>query len=200
MKKQIILLKGWEAKENFKDFYDFVEKQEFNPYEEKQLKWSDILDKTLREDFEVIKFPRPNYWFADYKAWKIMFEKVTSYLKDDFILLWHSLGGTFLVKYLQEDDKFNLWKKASKIILVAPAYKDDEKEVLGNFNFSKPLNNLKKIQEKIIIFWSKDDFIVDFSDIEDFKKELPKAKFMIFEDKGHFLQEDFVELVEEFGK
>ncbi len=195
MKKQIILLKGWEAKENFKDFYDFLESQDFNPYEENELKWSDILDRDLWEDFEVIKFPRPNSGFADYKAWKIIFEKTIPYLKQNFILLGHSLGATFLVKYLEEDDKYDLKDKVEKIFLVAPAYKDDEKEVLWNFNFSKPLDNLKKIQEKIIIFWSKDDFIVAFSNIKDFKIELPKAKFMIFENRGHFLQEDFNELI-----
>jgi predicted alpha/beta hydrolase family esterase len=34
----------------------------------------------------------PNRHFADYKAWKIMFEKIFSYLKDEVIFVGHSLG------------------------------------------------------------------------------------------------------------
>jgi len=197
MKKQIILIRGWVAKENYKDFYDFLEKQEFDPYEEKTKRWNRNLWEILGEKFELIEIPMPNRHFADYKAWKIMFKKVFPYLKDEVIFVWHSLGWTFLTKYFEEEKDNNLLEKTKKIILVAPAFKDDDIEILWKFNFNQKLENLGKIQEKIIIFWSKDDFIIPFSDIEDFMKVLPKAKYRIFENKGHFLQEDFDELKEE---
>ncbi len=200
MKKQIILIRGWEAKENYKDFYDFLEKQEFDPYEEKTKRWNRNLWEILGSNFEVIEIPMPNRHFADYKAWKIIFEKVFPYLKDEVIFIGHSLGWTFLTKYFQEENNNKLLEKIKKIILVAPAFKDDEVEILWNFNFDQKLNNLLKIQEKIIIFWSKDDFVVPFSDIEDFMKVLPKAEYKIFENKGHFLQENFDELKEELEK
>ena len=206
MKKQVVLLKGWEAKENYKDFYDCLAKQDYNPFEKKTKKWSDNLWEVLWKNFEFINFPRPNSSFADYKAWKIMFEKLLPFLKWEVIFVGHSLGGTFLAKYFDED--FKGWIQDSplhynikKIILVAPAFKDDENEVIWSFNFkNNALENLKKISEKITIFWSKDDFVVPFEDFLDFKKVLPKAKFFEFENYGHFLGEEYREILEEIKK
>jgi len=39
-KKQIVLIKWWTSKENYKDFYDFLENQEFDPYAEKTKRWN----------------------------------------------------------------------------------------------------------------------------------------------------------------
>jgi len=44
--KQVVLVKGWEAKENYKDFYDFLEKQEFDPYKEITKRWNRNLWET----------------------------------------------------------------------------------------------------------------------------------------------------------
>ena len=198
--KQIVLIRGWESKENYKDFYDYLKKEKFDPYKEKTRRWNRNLWNTLWDDYEVLEIPMPNRHFADYKAWKIMFEKIIPYLKDDVILVGHSLGWTFLTKYFEEENAEKLLEKTKKIILVAPWFKDDEKEVLWNFNFDKDLKKIKKIEEEITIFGSKDDFLVDFSDIEDYKKVLPNVKYKIFENKWHFLQEDFDELIEEIKK
>ena len=213
-KKQIVLIKWWTSKENYKDFYDFLENQEFDPYAEKTKRWNISLWEDLWEWFEVLEIPMPNRDFADYNAWKIVFEKHFNFFKKDVTFIGHSLGWTFLAKYFNEKilstedfypqgalrSPLNKWKEIFnflKIILVAPAFKDDKNEVLGNFNFEKNLENLKTIQEKITIFASKDDFVVDFSDIEDFQKVLPNSEYKIFENKWHFLQEDFEELIEE---
>ncbi len=193
MKKQIIFISGWESKENYKDFIDYLEKIEFNPYEEKMQKWDDFLEDDLKDQFEVIKIPMPNKHFADYKSRKIMFEKVFSYMKENTILVWYSLGWTFLAKYFNEE-KINF--SFSKIFLLAPAFKDDEREVLWNFNFDQKLENLAKYAEKITILHSKDDFVVPYDHFLEFQKVLPKAKFITFEDKNHFIIEKFPEFIE----
>ena len=41
MKKQIIYIWWWVSRGNYKNFFDFLEKIEFNPYEEKRKKWKD---------------------------------------------------------------------------------------------------------------------------------------------------------------
>jgi len=194
--KQVILIKWWETKENYKDFYDYLEKEEFDPYKEETKRWNRNLSTLLWDDFKVITISMPNRHFADYKAWKIMFEKVIPYLKDDVIFIWHSLGWSFLSKYFNEEQNKELINKIKKIILVAPAFKDNKNELLWTFNFDKNLDKLKQIQDKIAIFASKDDFIVPFDDIQDLQKTLNKSNFKIFENKWHFLDEDFDELVE----
>lgn len=196
MKRQIILIRGWEVKENYKDFYDFLEKQEFDPYEEKTKWWYKDFDKFIWNNFDPIVIPTPNNDFADYESWKIVFEKMIPYLKNDSILIGHSLWGTFLVKYFNEENNNKLLEKIRKIILVAPAFEDIEWDLIWSFNFDKKLENLKIIQDKITIFCSRDDFIVPFSHFESFINILPKAEYKIFEDRWHFLQEDFPELIE----
>jgi uncharacterized protein len=196
MKKQVILLRGWVAKENYKDFYDFLEQYEFDPYKENIKRWNRNLAEVLEEKYDVITIPIVNRNFADYKAWKIVFEKVFPFLNRETIFIGHSLGWTFLAKYFEENNK--LLEKTKKLILVAPWFKNNKIwEVLWTFNFDKNLINVKKIQNKITIFGSKDDFLVDFSDIEDFMEVLPNSKYKIFEDRWHFLQEEFYELIEE---
>ncbi len=200
MKKQVVLIRGWEVKENFKDFYDYLEKIKYDPYERKDGRWYKWFDKFLWDDFDWITIPTPNNDFADYKAWKIMFEKIIPYLKDDVILVGHSLWWTFLTKYFNEKNTDKLFKKIKKIILVSPASRDIPWDLLWSFKFDENLEKFKKFEDKLVIFFSKDDFVVPFEHLEDYKRGLPNAKYRIFEDRGHFLQEDFDELIEEIKK
>ena len=48
----------------------------------------------------------------------------------------------------------------------------------------------------IYIYHSEDDFVVPFADLDKYAKDLPNAKKVIFKDRGHFLQEEFPELIE----
>ena len=94
-KQQVVLVKWWEAKENYKDFYEFLEKQEFNPYKEVKKRWNKNLWETLWENYEVLEIPVFDKYFAEYKSWKIMFEKSFKYLNGDVIFVWHSMGWIF---------------------------------------------------------------------------------------------------------
>jgi predicted alpha/beta hydrolase family esterase len=69
----------------------------------------------------------PEKKFADYEAWKIYFEKIIPYLQEDCIIATTSLGSTFIVKYLQEN---NLDVSIKKLFLIAPAIEDTPTEVL----------------------------------------------------------------------
>ncbi len=199
--KQVVLVKGWEAKENYKDFYDFLEKQEFDPYKEVKKRWNRNLWETLWEDYEVLEIPIFDKYFAEYKSWKIMFEKVLPYLKWDIIFVWHSMWGIFLAKYFEEENNKDLLQKTKKIILIAPPFKDSNFEKLWTFNFKNlEFKNNSKIQEKITILGSTDDFVVPFEDIEDYKKYLPNVSYRFFDHYGHFLWEKIPELIEEIKK
>ena len=193
--QQIILLRGWTTKENYKNYYGFLQKREINPYEEKTLKWSETLWKKLWDNFEVLEIQRPNKDFADYKARKIFFEKYLPYIKQWAIFIGHSLWWTFFLKYMEEN--IEVLQKFKKSFLVAPACKDSKNEVLWSFSIDTNFTNLINFQDKIEIFWSKDDFVVPFEEIQTLQKVLPKVKYHIFENRWHFPQENFKELVEE---
>ena len=195
MKQQIILLRWWTPKENYDNYYDFLEKYEIKPYKEKFIKWSDTLAKTLWEDFEILEIERPNKDFADYKARKIIFEKYIPYIQDGAIFVGHSLWGSFFLKYFNKNS--DLLEKFRKILLVAPASDDTDEELIWKFRPDLSFKNLKNYQDKIVVFASKDDFMVPYKEIELLQEKLPNIDYRIFEDKWHFLQENFTELYEE---
>lgn len=194
MKQQVVFIHWWESKENYKDFNEYLEKLKYKPFEEKKKKWKNTLSDDLGTNFELFDPLMPNKDFADYKEWKIMFEKIFPYINNNIILIWHSLWWTFLVKYLNEND-FPV--KIKKILIIAWAFRDDDKEILWNFNFDKNLINFKKYEDLINFYHSTDDLIVSINDVEDFRKLLPNSEYKIYNNKFHFIDENFPELIED---
>ena len=89
---------------------------EVNPFEEKKRRRL-VLQERLPE-FVVIKPEMPNKDMARYSTWKLWFEKYFQFLDDEeLILIGHSLGAMFLVKYFAENQ---FPKKVAQLHLVAP--------------------------------------------------------------------------------
>lgn len=197
MTKKIFIIWGWVDASNFASFEDYLLKEDFNPYEEKLKWWKDNLLSDLWNGFEVIKVPMPNKWFAEYKYWKIMFEKALPYFWEKNILVWHSLWASFLVKYLSENTLENL----TQIHLIAPASQDTPDEKLWSFLFEREIEGFKKYEDITNLYFSKDDTIVPFYEYKYFSFVLPNAKYNIYENKGHFIfEEHFEDLVRNIKK
>lgn len=154
--------------------------------------WKDNLLTALPE-FEVIYPKMPNPKNARYEEWKIWFEKLFPLLRNGVILVGHSLGGIFLAKYLSEN-KFSF--SIGSIHLVAAPYDDkDCDEPLVDFSLSGGVGRLAELTNKIFLYHSRDDKAVPFVDLSKYEKDLPSAQAVVFEDRGHFNQEQFPELV-----
>jgi len=194
MKKQILFIHGGESYENMEDFYEYLRMKPINLNKEK--KWTELLGINLGEDYEVIYPIMPIKHNADYQAWKIWFERHLEFINYEFILIGHSLGGTFVLKYLSEN---NFLKKISQLNLVAPAVFDDgltsEKLLTFNFDISK-INIISEFCGDIHLWASKDDDCVAFENSERVKENLPNAEFHIFEDRKHFNGSTFPEILE----
>ena len=54
--------------------------------------------------------------------------------------------------------------------------------------------------EKLFIYQSRDDDVVQFADFGKYKKALPNANFREFKNKGHFRQKNFPEIAREIRK
>lgn len=194
-KSQIIFIRGGEAFEKKADFYKYLLKREYNPYHNPRY-WRDWIEWALSEEYEMFSPLMPAKQNADYIAWKIWFEKIFSYLnKKNPILIGSSLGATFLLKYLSEN-KFP--RKIQQLHLVAPAVltKSLTIEGLGNFKFKiAQVSKIQKMCQDINLYHSKDDTIVPYVNTESIIKYLPQAKLHTFNDRGHFLQPAFPELL-----
>ncbi len=195
MKKQVIVIHGGDCfltKEGYISFLQSFQIDSLDYFFGKD--WKKLLQQNLGDDFQVIAPRMPNQFDARYAEWKIWFEKLIPLLNEEVILVGHSLGGTFLAKYLAEND---LGKKIQSLHLVAPAY-DAEGTDYDMCDFVMP-EDLKKVAEQcanIFIYQSKDDIAVPFLNAEKFTKAIPEARLVSFADRGHFNQESFPEIIE----
>ena len=144
--------------------------------------------------FQVLVPAMPNKENAHYAEWKLWFEKVIPFMEDGVVLLGHSLGGIFLAKYLSENI---LPVGIRALILIAAPYSDEGMpESLGDFRLSGSVANIGKQVQDAYLLHSRDDMVVPFDHAQKYVNDLPQAKIMAFEGKGHINQPEFSELVE----
>ena len=194
MKNQIIYVGGGNAFENKKDFYEYLENYELNPYDKTE-KWTKKLPLILEEEFDYLKIEMPSKDEADYIAWKIWFEKYLKFLNNkETILIGYSQGATFLLKYLSEN---SFPKRITQLHLIAPFVMNDEsKSKLMNFEFNiSRLKGISNICNQVHIWYSQDDFLVPFVNSEIVIENIKGIISHKFNDRGHFFQSDFPELI-----
>lgn len=196
MKKQVIYIGWWVPKENFKDYRHFLDKIEYNPYEEKIKNWNKTLWDYLGEDYEYIIAPLRNRDYAYYLEWKIMFEKLLPYLNKEIIIVAASLGGSFIMKYIDENDgildpKSGKKVHISKLIMLAPAIEDTPDEILGSFSvdIETVAPRLRRWCQQIYVYQSHDDEIVPFEQALKIKNTIPEVALREFYDRGHWYLE-----------
>lgn len=203
-KHQIISIHGGESFESREEFLDSLKNRlEYDPYKTKQ-SWKKWLFAGLKDSFECFTPQMPNPLFADYDAWKIWFEKTYPYVKKEketkIVLIGHSMGGIFLAKYLSEN-KFP--KHIDQLHLVAPVFNNDGLvgESITNFAFDpKNLENIPKQTEKIYLYHSTDDDVVPFEHANKFKEHMPELELVKFNNKQHFNQSSFIEIMQNILK
>lgn len=91
-------------------------------------------------------------------------------------------------------------KHIAQLHLVAACFDESDMPIqesyLADFLFDPAeLSHLEKQVDKIFLYHSKDDPLVYFSHLQRFKDHLPKASVNVFEDRGHFWQPEFPELL-----
>jgi predicted alpha/beta hydrolase family esterase len=158
-KHQIVIIDGGESFANDAEALDWLMKCDWDLMA-KMPSWKKWLADGLSDHFDTIRIDMPNTMNAKYEEWKIWFEKYFKHIhgthhhlthkttleriaekKHDedthtkLILIGHSLGGTFLMKYLSES---GFPRGIDALHLVAPALDDDglQDESLATFRFS----------------------------------------------------------------
>ena len=191
MKKQIVVIHGGDTYHNCEAYIDSLKNCEISieRYKVNKDDWKPWLRQRLGEDYEVVLPIMPNKTNASFEEWKIWFEKIIPLLNDEIILIGHSLGASFVAKYLSEN-KFP--KKLKGVFLVSGVFdKGSDGRSLASFTLSEKLNLQT---EHIYLYHSKDDPVVPFSALRDFENALPKSNSRVFEDRKHINQPKFEEL------
>jgi len=194
MKHQVLIIHGGTPFPSYKKYIDNLKSKTLELEKLKyRLDWKDSITAELGDKYEVLVPRMPNGNNAKYVEWKILFEKIIPFLKNNAILVGHSLGGIFLAKYLSENI---INKKINYVILVSAPYRDLEIEDLSDFALPKSLSKFNKQIKNIILIHSDDDPIVPVDHMYKYNKELSNSKTILLHGMGHFKQEYFPELVE----
>ena len=190
--RQVFIIHGGDSYPTYADYLNDLTSKEIDLGRIRPKKrWSSWLAEQL-SDTDVFTPTFPNSQNAQYDEWQIYFEKLIPHFGDDVRLVGHSLGAMFLAKYLHERQ---LEKPVRQLILLAGGYSDESNGSYGSFKVESA-TGLGKSAEQIHLMHSRDDFVVNFSELSHYQRDLPTATVHIFDDKNHFLDETFPELLE----
>lgn len=194
MTKQVLVIHGGTTFDSHEDYINYLKTEDIALEDFcREPRWKDLLGQELGEDYMVLNPKMPNATNARYTEWKLWFERIYDLLDKKPILIGHSLGGIFLAKYLAEN---NLPHKPAALILVAAPFRDESQESLADFALPDSLENINRQVNEIFLLHSKDDPVVNFTELAEYKKALPKATEMIFTNREHFSVVEFPEMVE----
>ncbi len=156
--------------------------------------WMPWLKKELdRRGIKTIIPLMPEPWNRDYLVWKEEFGKLN--VTEETILIGHSCGAAFLVRWLGDTKK-----KIKKLILVAPWKIANREDKIEFYDF-KIDRSIKSRVKEIITFTSDDEEPDGKESVKIFHKAID-GKIMELHGKGHFTLEDmgteeFPELLKE---
>ncbi|MCI5050941.1 MAG: alpha/beta hydrolase [Candidatus Pacebacteria bacterium] len=191
-KQQVVHIHGGMPAINHENYINMIGAWSYDPFKISN-RWSKRYLDFLNENYEIIRPEMPNKDYANYQAWSIWFEKVIPYLRDNVILIGHSLGGGFLMKWLS----INILPVSIKQLhLVAPTNNHNSEDYnLGDFiNNEFPGNFSENNIPQIYIYHSEDDPEVPLQESESYHKQLQNSELIRFKNRGHFLDETFPEL------
>ena len=193
--KQVVFIHGGETFDTYESYVEALRTWKYDPSWEIQRRWKHTLRERLGDDWQVFTPTMPSKYNAKYLEWLIWFEKILPHLKEGVILIGHSLGGIFLAKYMNENEL--PVQVHATFLVAAPFDATDTDFSLADFTLSGSLANLESRAGTLYLYHSEDDDVVPFSALEKYKEHLPKALVRVLTDRGHVLQEEFPELIED---
>lgn len=186
MKNAIILHGRPDKEEYYSDEYPSASNSHWIPWLQKQLLMRDIATATP----EILFSFEPQY-----ELWKTEFERYN--LTAETILIGHSCGGGFLVRWLSEHPDVSV----GKVVLVAP-WIDPTHELENDFFKFRIDPGLVTRTRGVTIFSSDNDEEPIQKSVELLSKTMSDIKVVPFHNYGHFTLGDmgtevFPELLEE---
>lgn len=141
--------------------------------------WFPWLQKQLLVNNIFCQTPEmPDAHTPVYEKWKKEFERFT--VDENSILVGHSCGGGFLIRWLTENKI-----KINKLILVAPWLDPERSKTTDFFNFEIDRKLLDRVNAAHLLVSKDDD-----KDIHDsillIHESLPRIEIHKFENMGHF--------------
>jgi uncharacterized protein len=153
------------------------------------------LEKHLSAAYEV-RYPQmPKESDPDYQRWRPKIRQELAAVRGKVILVGHSLGGSFLLKYLSEE---RIETGVAGLFLIAtPYWGGDGWRYEGYEGVALPEDFASKLPKGAPIFFyhSRDDEVVPFAHLALYEDKLPQGTVRAFDGRGHQLNNDLSEVV-----
>lgn len=173
--KSAIILHGFQ---NEQEFHDSAQPAPGNGH------WMPWLQKQLMiKDIAAWTPTVPHSWRLKYSDWVEEFERYP--ITKETMLVGHSCGGGFIVRWLSENPE----AKVGKVVLVAPWINPIGEESTDFFEFEMNQNIVKQTGG-IAIFASDNDFESVQKSVEIIKSNISNINCRDFHNYGHFCIED----------
>ncbi|MBP9821486.1 MAG: steryl acetyl hydrolase [Candidatus Pacebacteria bacterium] len=176
--KQVLLIHGAPDKN---EFYKSENQAPSNglwfPWLQKQLALRDELCQSL-------EFPRP--YDPIYTDWVSVFEQMK--VSEEAILIGHSCGGGFLLRYLSENKNL----KPGKVILIAPWIDPEHQLTTGFFDFEIDPTLSDRMALHILMSSDDEEQLSSFAIIQE---KLPNAVYHRYTDREHFCKSEIPEVL-----
>lgn len=164
--------------------------------------WFSWLKRQLiLKDIHAVSIEPPFPFRPRYDEWKKEFERFD--LNPDTVLVGHSCGGGFLVRYLSEHKDV----KVGRVVLVAPWMNPDNYAVSDTADFFdfEIDPDFPSRTTGVAVFISSDDEPSVVKTVDILKEKVRGLEIKQYADKGHFCLEDlgtveFPELLKEIMK
>ena len=185
--KNAIIVHGRPDKEEYYDTkFPSASNSHWLPWLQKQLLVHDITAYTP----EI-----PHCFNPQYDVWQKEFERYD--ITPETILVGHSCGGGFLIRWLSEHKKV----KVGKVVLVAPWLDPDREGTTDFFDFTIDPDLVKRTKQLTIFHSDNDDESIQKT-VRILKSKLKGFAYREFHNYGHFCFEDmktkaFPELLKE---
>jgi predicted alpha/beta hydrolase family esterase len=187
--KNAILLHGWPQKD---EYYSL----DWPP--PNQAHWFPWLQKQLLVKDIYAEVPlMPDAYEPDYEKWKKAVERC-DHIGPDTLIVGHSCGGGFWVRYLSENKDI----RVGKVVLVAP-WIDPDGILASKFHADYKIDpDVATRTDGITIFTSDNDNESVLRSVKLIRQNVTNAHLKEFPGYGHFCKEDinsneFPELLEE---
>ena len=152
---------------------------------------AESLKQALGHEYDV-HFPRmPSEAKPTLQSWKRKIAAELSRSHGKAVLVGHSVGGSFLLKYLSEEEVEK--PIAGLFLLAAPSWDEDQWNI---DDLKLPSDIAEKLSPipRIFFYHSRDDDVVPFAHLALHGARLPRATIRAVDGQGHQFRNDLTKL------
>jgi len=150
------------------------------------------LQNALDETYEIVYPKMPGEDDPDYEAYKAKIEKELKGVDGGLILVGHSLGACFLLKYLTGKE---IDKNIIGIFLASTPFWGEGGWQYEGFSLDNELASKVTTDIPVFFYHGTNDETVPFSHLSLYKEKFPHAEFREIVGRGHQLDNDLSEMV-----